>query len=294
MDTTLDQFDAPSAANHVAKSRRVARLPFELRVLYITTFRRSGGWLADALSADRASRVTLEEAIGATEGMRRLRDELFDAVLISHAPGELDALALLDGVCAANDDQPLLILGNEPIEQMSPLCYEAGADEYLHIPTATTRHLIWAVARAVQRATLACENRRLLSLEAQRLEQGYNEAQRLLAEQKQVLQSADQKHCAGQLLPDALLEHYRELLRAYVVMGSGNLHNELVALTQVLIGGGVAPRQALDMHLGVLDEEVQSLGSRSARHVMARADLLALELMILLADPQTTQETPDG
>lgn len=282
MDTTLDQFDAPGRQ---AKSRREASLPFELRVLYITTFRRSGGWLADALRADRASRVTLDEAIGASEGMRRLRDEMFDAVLISHAPGELDALALLDGVTASND-QPILILGNEPIEQMCPLCYEAGADEYLHIPTATTRHLIWAVARAVERATLASENRRLLSLEAQRLEQGYNEAQRLLNEQMAALRITE--HTAP-LLPDALLDHYRELMRAYVVMGAGNLREELVALSRVLVEGGVDARQALDMHLRVLSGEVKSLGSRSARHVMARADLLALELVVQLAEQSPRQ-----
>jgi DNA-binding response OmpR family regulator len=279
MDTTLEEFAAVETA-----ARRAARLPFELRVLYITTFRRSGGWLADALRADRASRVTLVEAVGASEGMRRLRDELFDAVLVSHAPGELDALTLLDAVSASHGDQPILVLGNEPIEHMSPLCYEAGADEYLHIPTATTRHLIWAVARAVERAELAGENRRLLALEAQRLEQGYNEAQRLLAEQKSVLRSFSSDKDQELPLRDALSDHYRELLRAYVVMGAGNLHGELVALTKVLTAGGVSPRQALNLHLRVLESEVQSLGSRSARHVMARADLLAIELVVLLAE----------
>lgn len=284
MDTALDQFDCRQDVGRSRTSRREARLPFELRVLYITTFRRSGGWLADALGADRASRVTLEEAVGASEGVRRLRDELFDAVLISHSQGELDALALLDGVCAANDDQPILILGNEPAEVMSPLCYEAGADEYLHIPTATTRQAIWAVARAVERATLVSENRRLLSLEAQRLEQGYNEAQRLLAEQRATFRSASTDQCSAMQLPESLLDHYRELLRAYVVMGAGTLRDELIALTDILARAGILPRQALDMHLSVLGEEVQSLGSRSARHVMARADLLALELVVHLAD----------
>ena len=294
MDTTLDEFDTTRDAPVVAESHRVATLPFELRVLYITTDERSGGWLADALRADRATRVTLEEAIGATEGMRRLRDELFDAVLISHVPGQLDALAVLDGVSAASDDQPILVLGNEPIEQMSPLCYEAGADEYLHTPTATTRQLIWAVARAVERATLVQENRRLLALEAQRLEQCYHEAKRLLDEQKAILGPSDVAEDDGTapLLPDELLAHYRELLRAYVVMGAGNLKDELAALAGVLAAAGFSPRQALGMHLRVLDEEVQSLGSRSARHVMSRADLLALELIVHLADHSTTKPRP--
>ena len=40
----------------------------------------------------------------------------------------------------------------------------------------------------------------------------------------------------------------------------------------------------MQLHLLVLEELVQGLGSRSARHVMNRADLLALEVMSHLAD----------
>jgi hypothetical protein len=37
------------------------------------------------------------------------------------------------------------------------------------------------------------------------------------------------------------------------------------------------------LHLHVLEEMVRGLGSRSARHVMNRADMLVLEVMINLA-----------
>jgi hypothetical protein len=38
------------------------------------------------------------------------------------------------------------------------------------------------------------------------------------------------------------------------------------------------------LHLKVLEELIHGLGSRSARHVMSRADLLVLEVMVHLAE----------
>jgi hypothetical protein len=40
----------------------------------------------------------------------------------------------------------------------------------------------------------------------------------------------------------------------------------------------------LDVHLERVEALVQGLGNRSARHVLARADLLALELMMALGE----------
>ena len=48
--------------------------------------------LTDAFSADAAVEVDLHESVGALAGLARLRDELFDVVLVTHEPGE--ALAL--------------------------------------------------------------------------------------------------------------------------------------------------------------------------------------------------------
>jgi hypothetical protein len=40
----------------------------------------------------------------------------------------------------------------------------------------------------------------------------------------------------------------------------------------------------MQLHVRVLEELIASLGNRSARHVMNRADLLVLEVMAHLAD----------
>ena len=198
MDTTLDQFDAARDATAPTKCPRAAALPFELRVLYITTDDQSGDWMAEALSADRATRVTLEEAIGATEGMRRLRDELFDAVLICHVRGKLrrpraarwrqrSQRRPADHRARQRADRT-----NEPALLRSRgrriLC--------IHRPPRRGSSSGRSPAR-VQHATLVQENRRLLALEAQRLEQSYNEAKRLLEEQKAILNANDSERATS-------------------------------------------------------------------------------------------------
>ena len=136
-------------------------LPARMRVLSITTRRRTGSWLAEALAADSASQVLLEEVVGAVTGLARLRDEVFDAVLVAHEPGELDALGLIEGYRAGGASEPIIVLGTQSEPEITALCYEVGADGYLCVNTATTRNLIWVTARAVQRHELIRQNQRL-------------------------------------------------------------------------------------------------------------------------------------
>ncbi len=58
-------------------------------------------WLADALKADSASQVLLDEAVGAATGLAALGERIYDAVLVGHAPGELDAVEFVEGLRAA-------------------------------------------------------------------------------------------------------------------------------------------------------------------------------------------------
>ena len=85
-------------------------------------------------------------------------------------------------------------------------------------------------------------------------------------------------------LDEAVRAHYRELMRAHVIMGSGNLSAEMSALAELLAASGVTSPQAMELHVEVLEELVRGLGSRSARHVMTRADLLVLEILVHLSE----------
>lgn len=284
-------------------------LPARLKVLVIATAGQSAGWLANAFAADSATEVVLAEVFGVTAGLTKLRDEEFDAVLINHAPGQLDALDFVEGLRAGGSEKPMIILGSQPPQEIDAFCYEVGADDYCCVAETTVRGLIWRFSRAIERSELIRENRRLVHAQQQRLKQEHLEAQRLLEQQRQVIADLESltkgpspqasvgidqlDDCLAKPmnttpttcdLPASLVGHYRELLRTYVIMGVGNLSGEMARLAEMLANAEVSAQRALQLHVAVLEELVQGLGTRSARHVMNRADLLALEVMGHLAD----------
>jgi len=306
MPTALPTKSAAGAPQKRLTPRIWGQMPARMKVLYITTLHRTGGWLAEAFATDCATEILLEEAIGVTAGLARLRDEVFDAVLVSHEPGVLDALELIEGLRAGGNDEPMIVLGTEPTAEMMALCYEVGADAYCAVAETTTRSLLWTFARAIERFQLIREHRRLVQMEQQRLAHEHQEADRLLAEQRALIaelesiqegsrmadggwrtgnrvdpQSAPLTPCE---LPERLVSHYREMLRAYVVMGAGNLAEEMTTLARLLADAGVSAQRTMQLHVHVLEELIGTLGNRSARHVMNRADLLVLEVMAHLAD----------
>ena len=65
-------------------------------------------------------------------------------------------------------------------------------------------------------------------------------------------------------LPVELTAHYRELLRIYVMMGSGNLGDELRRLARLLVAAGVSVRQAARLHLSVVAEMIQASAPAAA------------------------------
>lgn len=279
-------------------------VPPRMRVLFITGPQRTGSWLAEAFAADSASDVVLVESVGIAAGLSKLRDELFDAVLVSHEDGGLDALEVLDAIRAgSSDNQPIIVLGDQSEQDMAALCYESNGDAYVCVHSTTTRTLIWQVARAIERHALIAENRRLQQSHRHRLRLEHGEANRLLQQQRAMidnlaeicrtdvatLQSIEEQpdqpaSCPPEELPPELTKHYRELLRAYVIMGSGNMSDEMDRLAELLASAAITPQQAMLLHLSVLEEMISGLGSRSARHVMNRADMLILEVMIHLAE----------
>ncbi len=209
-------------------------LPDRVRCLFMTTSRRTGAWLAEALAADSATRVHLEQASTPGEGLARLGEQVFDAVLLSHEPGQLDALEIVEGLRAGGNEEPLIVLGAASEAEMSPLSFEVGADAYVCVATATTRGLLWLVARAIEHRQLLRENRRLRQAEQHRLQHEQREAEHLLSEQRILVKTwyeysaggadechpaertAEQREAGSQAvsrLPEPLTNHYRDLLR---------------------------------------------------------------------------------
>lgn len=293
---------SPKSSHAAAPTVPLGTLPNRLRLLFVTTVQRRGAWLAEAFAADSAVQVDLDEAVGMASGLARLREEAFDAVLVSHEPGTLDALDLAEALRGGGSAEPLVLLGEQSEQELAPLAFEAGADGYVCINTTTTRSLIWLVARAVERHRLIRENRRLSQAEQHRLSSEHRETQRLLEEQRSLLRELETPSEAADAasgstgyakslrprtdlnLPPSLVAHYHELVRAYVIMGSGNLGDDMARVAELMADAGITAPETMQLHVCVVEEMVRGLGARSARHVMTRADLLMLEVMAHLSE----------
>src|SRR3954466_2426631 len=178
---------APEFSTKRSAPKIWGQMPARIKVLYVTTLHRTGGWLAEAFRSDSATEVLLVETVGVTAGLSHLRDEVFDAVLVSHEPGVLDALELVEGMRGGGNDEPAIVLGTAPSAQLAALAYEVGADAYCCVAETTTRSLLWTFARAIERCQLVREHRRLVQNEQQRLAHEHQEAERLLGEQRALI-----------------------------------------------------------------------------------------------------------
>jgi CheY-like chemotaxis protein len=270
----------------------------------VTTAAHPAGWLRECLGFDTATDVEVEEAVGGGEGLASLREESFDAVVVRHQSPELDAVGFVEALRATGADDPLVVVGDQPADDFALPCWEAGADEYVAIASTTPQGMTWVVARAIEWRRMARENRRLAELDRHRLRLEHGEADRLLAQQRElingleeltrtcVLESApatgpDTGEAASRFpleTPHSLVNHYVDLLRAQIIMGSGNLATETSAVVDSLHGLNLPTSRVMQLHLHALETTLRGLGSRSSRHVMARADLLVLEIMLQLAE----------
>ena len=166
------------------------------------------------------------------------------------------------------------------------------------------------------RGERVAENTRLSVAHERRLSRDRDESEQLLAHQRQLIAGLEAlpdtsppragRHAAGEApgpskfadapAADGRLPHFSEryaaLLRAYVLMGSGSMANEIAETADQLVAASLSPPEALQLHLAAVESLVKGLGNRSARHVMARADLLAIELMTHLA--HRSQRTAEG
>ncbi len=229
--------------------------------------------------------------------------------------GELSVLRALRG---AGCDDPVVILSSRPDDQEA-LEADRFASEYFVSPAMWySPALGTALRRAVEQNHLARDHYRLAQAERRRTIRDREEAAGLLHQQRRIIEEllhgpglpppnatgpaqprigrrvlsvldsdpARDRFVDGAdpSLPTEMVLYYQELLRTFVIIGSGSLVSEIRKFAESLAGMRLSPRQVMRLHLGRVEELVRGLGSRSSRHVLARADLLALEVMIYLAE----------
>jgi hypothetical protein len=245
----------------------------------------------------------------ANEALTLLRDESFDCLLIRVASlGEATGdgpLSLARGIRAGGCGDPVVVVARSADDDTWHEALQLNVDLLVSAKGWESTALVPAIQRAVERGQMLREIDRLAAADRRRLVRERDEADYLLHQQYEILSALEQQSAVRSpegspvenpgrhhdrairertVLPPEFDDYYQELVRTYVIMGSGSLVSEIARLAEMLAQGGLSPADVLDFHLLRVDRLVRGLGNRSTRHVMARADLLALELMVHLGE----------
>ncbi|MBL8848709.1 MAG: hypothetical protein JNG89_03455 [Planctomycetaceae bacterium] len=274
-----------------------AALPATLRLLCVSAAEPSWTLLALLLDKHGCREPQFRWCDSLLQALTALRDENFDCLIIHDADASLRIAALLEALAADGCTEPVLVL-TPPGDDLwlATLC-ECDCEILASADGWQSPALPQWIARTIDRAHLARENLRLAGADQRRTLRERDETDQLLEQQRRILQDHAESSPLESLrtlktevgdelrsLPSEVVGIYQDLLRSYVMMGSGGLAGEIRKLAQLLVLAGLSPGAALHVHLARVEELIRGLGSRSSRHVMSRADLLAMELMIELGE----------
>ena len=305
-----DEFSTFADADAAEEAVLNGQLPTRLRLLCVSP--REPSWVGLTLQLDAEGGVEpqFRWVSTAAEALTLLRDDPFDAVLIAavssdaHPDAFADAASLVKAIRASGCEDPLVLLAPR-IADADWLDLSREECELLQSARLWDSPALASVLkRAIFRSEQTRQSRRLEIAQTKRMARERGEAENLLNQQRRIIDDLDARDatelanvtrqamldCFGRAaplrtaLPPEINSYYQELLRTYVIMGSGNLGGEIAKLAELLAVAGCGPREALSLHLERVESLVGGLGNRSTRHVLARADLLALELMIHLGE----------
>jgi hypothetical protein len=302
----------PQDDETLQREKKSAVLPPRLRLLCVSP--QEPTWVSLSLQLDGAGCVEpqFRWVSASAEALAILRDDSFDCVLIcdrrresSTTEAEPDLVSLSSAIRGSGYDEAVILVTRSLDDNRwaSVCCHDC---EVLITPSLwDSPALVPLITRAIRRVELCRENHRLAVSNHRRLIRERDEAEHLLKQQRQIISEltglADSKAVTPATrahqqpthpretktrfsLPAEIDSYYHQLLRTYVIMGSGSLGSEIAKLADLVCQTGLTPRETLELHLERVECLVRGLGSRSTRHVLARADLLALELMIHLGE----------
>ena len=276
------------------------QLPVALRLLLICGPNFSASWLGSILRSDGTVAIDVVQVDTLVEGLTSLRNDTFDAVLMTE-DCEIDMSEMVAGVQGANSQMlPILLLGQRPGVDQQAVAFENGLDGYVCLASASIRSLVWMISRAVERTKLLNENSRLWVKHNQQKRRCKDGIQVQIAELGDLIHR--QANVKGNLseffaslkarLGNDVLDGYRDLLKTYVIMSTGTVVNEVKDFCHIFQQVALEPVEVVALHRLVLEEILDQLGVKSLRHVMDRANLLLVQLLICFCQPADAPNQP--
>lgn len=227
----------------------------------------------------------------ASSALQQLAEEAFDCIVVVNVAGDpqrggVDAGSFCSAVRAAGNMDALLVLTNTASDSLWQVACETEADVCVGAGSWDLHTLLMLIDRAIRQRSIMRDAQRKTWADSQRLGRERSDCTDLLRQQRQLLQntSSEQLGDVGSVLPPELPLIYREVLRTYVMTAALSCAPEIKKLAQTFALAHLTPRQVLQLHLDQVELLVKGIGQRSARHIMDRANVLCLEVMVLLCE----------
>ncbi|WP_339729092.1 hypothetical protein [uncultured Gimesia sp.] len=306
----LDLSDSDLHEPHSLSSQRQL-IPPRLKVLFVSAQRPVWVSLALRLDAVGCTEPRLEWASTSEEALTLLRNDSFDCLLLRiDSETKTNQLELLNAIRMSGCHEPVVLMLASPDDQVVLAACENQAEVLISPALWESPALLGVMQRAMWVHELQEQNHRLQVDNHRRLVRERDEAERLLNQQRNMVEELQTLAEPNEfdeserdlllrgsqvqtglpessdecLIPQEVQDYYHELLRTYVIMGSGSLKEEILQIAELLAAVNLTPHHVLEFHLECVEVIVRGLGNRSSRHVMSRADLLALEMMIHLGE----------
>lgn len=275
----------------------IAGLPPRLRLLCVSGSEPTWDRLTLQLGQIGCHEPQFRWVSTATEALHLLRDESFDCMILaqltagdSHLDSIPDSSQLLEAIRGSGCDDPCVLVVPRTTDTSWACACRLDAELFASTDPWNSAALVAILRRAIQRCQSDRDNYRLTMAQQRRLVRERDETRSLLEHQRQILTRGSDPSTILDTIPAEVLEDYRQLLRTYVIMGTGNLARDIVGLAKQLAETGASPREALAVHVESVETLLTGLGNRSSSHIMARADLMALELIVHLGDCYRCQQ----
>jgi hypothetical protein len=258
-----------------AREPQWAPLTFELSATYGLDLRVV--WTADPLAA-----------------LGELRETCFDVVLLgetaeSWRTSTAERLDFIEAVQTLEAGIPVVALLSLPDDHLLAELYGRDCDVCVSPRLWESPALPAVVIAAIRRGQRAQESQRLAVAHQRRLAREQADAASVLQLQQELLRGLQSDalpsaETSQAFAPRDWSERYDELLKGSILSGANRLTTAIAELVDALHAADRGPADVLALHIDRVRALSEGWGGRTSRHLVSRADLLALEVLTQLGE----------
>lgn len=263
-----------------------AALPW--RLLGVATSEPAGtAWLV-RLQAELKGDLRLSWVPTLCEALDELRQSAYSGIVVGDLPLNAGSVVhpaedFVRALRAMGDATPVVVLIPLPLDAQVATLLEWGCEVCVTPRLWDSPALPLTLARAIRQAHQSRELEHLRAIHQRRLAREQSDAATLMQLQRYSLQRLiPSSNPVTTDLSEAL--SYDALLRSYLVSPATALEEEIAVLLDELYQRGFGPQAVRTLHVQRLDELLTGLGGRASRQILARADVLALDIITQLGE----------